>query len=118
MKNKNFSFSSLFYNNRFVMTFSLATAVVIWLIVAIQFSPQDERVVKDVPVKINMSSNIETFDLQIFGISDFKVDVTVSGKRYIVASNNLSAEDFVVTANTNYVDSAGKYSLKLDVKKK
>lgn len=118
MKNKNLSLSNLFYNNRFVMFFSLALAVIIWLTVAIQFSPQDERVVKDVPVKINMSSNIETFDLQIFGISDFKVDVTVSGKRYIVSSNNLSADDFIITANTNYVDSAGKYSLKLDVKKK
>ncbi len=118
MKNRNFSFNNLFYNNRFVMVFSLAAAVIIWLIVAIQFSPQDERVVKDVPVKINMSSNIETFDLQIFGISDFKVDVIVSGKRYVVSSNNLSADDFIVTANTNYVDSAGKYSLKLDVQKK
>lgn len=118
MKIRNFSFNNLFYNNRFVMAFSLAMAVVVWLIVAIQFSPQDERVVKDVPVKINMSSNIETFDLQIFGISDFKVDVTVSGKRYMVASNSLSADDLIVTANTNYVDSAGKYSLKLDVRKK
>ena len=118
MKNRKYSFSNLFYNNRFVMVFSLVMAVAIWLVVAIQFSPQDERVVKDVPVKINMSSNIEIFDLQIFGISDFKVDVTVSGKRYIVSSNNLSADDFIITANTNYVDSAGKYSLKLDVKKR
>lgn len=118
MRNRNFSFNNLFYNNRFVMFFSLAAAVIIWLIVAIQFSPQDERVVKDVPVKINMSSNIETFDLQLFGITEFKVDVIVSGKRYIVSSNNLSADDFIVTANTNYVDSAGKYSLKLDVKRK
>lgn len=118
MKKGDFSFNRLFYNNRFVMGFSLAMALVIWLIVAIEFSPQDERVVKDVPVKINMSNNIETFDLQIFGISDFKVDVIVSGKRYIVSSNNLSADDFIITANTNYVDSAGKYSLKLDVKMK
>ena len=118
MKIKNFSFNNLFYNNRFVMAFSLVMAVVVWLIVAIQFSPQDERVVMDVPVKIIMSSNIETFDLQIFGIADFKVDVTVTGKRHMVSSNNLSADDFIVTANTNYVDSAGKYSLKLDVRKK
>jgi YbbR domain-containing protein len=118
MKIKHFSFNKLLYNNRFVMFFSLLLAVVIWFIIAMQFSPQDERIVTNVPVKIEMSNNLDAFDLQIFGKSDFTVDVTVIGKRYVISPNALSADDLIVTANTNYVDSSGKYSLKIEVTKK
>jgi len=118
MKKQKFSLDKLVYNNKYVMLFSFILAVSIWLFVAIQFSPPEERVIKDIPVKIDMSQSIENFDLQVFGTSDFRVDVTVTGKRYVVAQTVLTAEDILVTANTNYVDSAGKYSLKLEVKKK
>lgn len=118
MKKRNFSLDKLIYNNKYVMLISFILAVSIWLFVAIQFSPPEERVIKDIPVKIDMSQSIDSFDLQIFGTSDFTIDVTVTGKRYVVAQTVLTSDDIVVTANTNYVDSAGKYSLKLDVKKK
>jgi hypothetical protein len=78
----------------------------------------EERVVKDVPVKIESSQSVQAFDLKIFGADSFFVDVTVRGKRYLVSQSALNADDIVVTAATNFVDSAGKYSLKLDIKKK
>lgn len=115
MKKEELTFNKLFYNNRFVLIFSIILSAIIWLIVAMEFSPEVERVLKNVPVKIDLSNSVETFDLQVFGKKDFTVDITVVGKRYEVSSNALSAESFSVTAKTNYVDSAGKQTLQLEV---
>lgn len=107
----------MIYNNRMVVILSLILSVVIWVFVSIKVSPPQERVIRDVPVKIEMSASVEAFDLQLFGRKDFKVDVTVVGKRYVVAERLLSADDLIVTASTNYVDSAGKYTLRIDAKR-
>jgi len=118
MKREELTLNKLFYNNRFVLFFSIILAVVIWLIVAIQYSPEVTRVIKNVPVDINLSNSVKNFDLQIFGTKDFYVDITVVGKRYVVSSSKLSADDFSVVATTNYVDSSGKQTLQLEVKPK
>lgn len=118
MKSKKISIDKLFYNDKFVILFSLLLSLTIWLTVAIGFSPLEERVVKDVPVKIESSQSVQAFDLKIFGTDSFFVDVTVRGKRYLVSQRALTADDIVVVAGTNFVDSAGKYSLKLEIKKK
>lgn len=105
--------NKLFYNNRFLLVFSVVLAVVVWLAVVIQFSPETERVIKDVPVNIELSAAMKDFGLKSFGEVNYTVDVTVSGKRYIVSPAALTADAIVVKANTNYVDSAGKYTLQL-----
>ena len=53
--------------------------------------------------------------LQIFGQSDYTINVTVRGNRYIVGGDLLTADDFEATAQTAYVDSAGKHSLVVKV---
>lgn len=111
---KSFSFSSLFRNNRFLMFFSIAASFLIWLWVAVEKSPEIQTVITNVPVTINLENSIpQQLNLQIFGESEFTVDVTVTGKKYILS--NLSAEDIKVEANTNYVDSAGMKTLQLKV---
>ena len=118
MKKKKLTFQNLIYDNRIVLVFSLIAALIIWLVVAIQFSPEDDRVVEGVPVKIEVSNNVMNLGLEMFGKTDYKVDVKVHGKRYEVAESVLSPEDIVVTAKTNYVDSAGSHVLKLEVNAK
>ena len=118
MNKKKFSLQNLMYDNRFVLVFSVVAAVIIWIIVAIQFSPEDDRIVKDVPVKIDISNNVSNLGLQMFGNTEFYVDVKVHGKRYEVAESVLTKDDLVVTAKTNYVDSTGSQTLKLEVNAK
>ena len=113
MKKTDFSISRLFFNNKFLAVFSLVAAFIIWLGVAIVFAPEDERVIDDVPVKIELSQAMKTYGLKAFGESDYKVDVTVKGKRYNVSKMALSAQDIEVRANTAFVNSAGKYTLQL-----
>ena len=108
----------VFYDNKVLMVFSFIFAVIIWLVVAIALSPIDTAVIKDVPVELNLTNSLPAqFDLQIFGQSEFTVDVEVSGKRYIVNSASVNKNSVKVIAQTGYVDSAGKHRLLLKVSK-
>lgn len=109
-----FSFSELVRDNRFLTVLSFVIAFTIWIWVAIEKSPEVQQVITDVPVQINLENTIpQQLGLEIFGESEFKVDVTVKGKKYIVAS--LEKDDIQVVANTNRVDSAGLWTLQLKV---
>lgn len=107
-----FSFSRIIRNNRALMLFSLIVSFALWIWVAVEKSPITQKVITDVPVSIDLQNSVpEQLNLQIFGDKEFKVDVTVTGKKYILAS--LDEDDISVTANTNYVDSAGNKTLQL-----
>lgn len=111
-KKTTFSFSNIIRNNRVLMLFSLIISFGLWVWVAVEKSPITQKVITDVPVNIELKNSVpEQLNLQIFGDSDFKVDVTVSGKKYVLAS--LDKDDISITANTNYVDSAGNKTLQL-----
>ncbi len=123
MKNENknqknsktkFSLSALISDNRFLMILSCAIAFALWTWVAIEKSPEISRVISAVPVHINLENSVpEQLGLSIFGESEFTVDVTVTGKKYVVSS--LDPDDLEVTANTNYVDGSGEKTLQIKV---
>ena len=89
MKNKK-TLNGLFENNLFVLILSLFIAVIIWLLVVINVSPQTTRVIKGVKVTIDQTVPSQ-FGLEVFGESEFTVDVTVKGKKYQISTANLSA---------------------------
>ena len=115
-KNK-LSFSDLLEDKRFILIFSFVIAFILWMWVAIEKSPETQRVISGVPVQINLENSVpEQLGLQVFGNSEFTIDVTVKGKKYITSS--LSADDIDVVANTSYVDGAGVKTLQLRVTSK
>lgn len=104
--------NSLVYNNKVVMLISLVLAFGIWIWVAIEKSPVVEATISSVPVQIDMENSVPAqLNLQTFGQTEFYVDVTVSGKRFVVST--IKPEDISVVAQTNYVNSAGTKSLQL-----
>lgn len=109
--------SDLFYNNRFLLIFSVVVAAVFWLVVVVELGVEVENTVKNVPVVVDYAKVEENLGLKPFGETSFTVDVTVSGKKYIVESADM-LDDLVVTANTSYVNSAGNSSLKLEISSK
>ncbi len=111
MNNKGF-INKIFQNDKFVFLFSVLLAIAIWLLVVINVSPQSSRVIKGVKVTIDNTVPSQ-FNLEVFGESEFYVDVTVQGKKYQISNNNLSNEDIIVTAITNNVNSAGVHNLQL-----
>ena len=111
---KKLSFSDLLNNKKFVLFISCFFAFVLWAWVSMEKSPETQRVIASVPVQINLENSIpEQLGLKVFGNSEFTVDVTVKGKKYIISS--LDADDIDVVANTNYVDSSGIKTLQLKV---
>lgn len=112
MKNKfkKVSFHGLFMNNKFVLVFSILLAIVIWGVASMTVAPEDTRIIENVKVKI---SENEESAYKIFGYEDTYVDVTVKGRRYLISSGALSADDISVVAKGKYVDSAGKQTLNL-----
>lgn len=113
MKIKKQRISALFYDNRFLLVFSVIAAILIWLVIAVEFS-ETTNIIRNVPVKIDYSRIEENMGLEPFGETDFTVDVTVSGKRHIVEDDEL-IDNLVVTANTGYVNSVGTATLNIDV---
>ncbi len=116
-KKNRLSFSDLLEDKRFILIFSFVIAFILWMWVAIEKSPETQRVISGVPVQINLENSVpEQLGLQVFGNSEFTIDVTVKGKKYITSS--LSADDIDVVANTSYVDGAGVKTLQLRVTSK
>lgn len=109
---KRFSLRSIVYSRNGLLIISLLGAIVIWLAVYLNESPEVTRTIKDVPITIDESVPSQ-LGYKAYGAKDLYVDVTVKGKRYLVGDNVLSADDIVVTAVTTYVDSPGSYTLQL-----
>lgn len=103
-------FSILLNNNKFVFVVAFLSSIIIWLAVAINVSPETTRTINKVKVTIDNTVPSQ-FGLEVFGDSEFYVDVTVKGKKYQISPANLSADDIVVLALTNNVDSAGNRTL-------
>jgi len=107
-------FSDLFYDNRFLMVFSVVVAIVFWLVVVVEFGVEVEKEIKNIPVTIDYERIENDFGLQSFGEKNYFVDVKISGKKYIVDSDDIS-QQITVKANTGYVNAADNYTLKLSV---
>lgn len=109
------NFRELFSNNRFVLLFSIVLAFVIWVAISMTASPEESYTVENVPVDFSLKGSLpEQLGLQAFGNTEFKVDVVVYGKRYIVS--NLKPEDIKVTPDLSYVSSSGKNDVTLVAK--
>jgi len=108
-KNKN-RISQLLNNDKIVFAIAFFSAIIIWLAVVINVSPETTRVIQNVKVTIDNTVPSQ-FGLEVFGDTEFYVDVTVKGKKYQISSTNLSADDIIILAQTNNVDSAGMRTL-------
>lgn len=60
MERKNQRISDLFYNNRFLLVFSIVAAIGLWLVVAVEYGDEVTNTVT-VPIKADFS-NFENLD--------------------------------------------------------
>lgn len=102
--------SDIIHNDKLMLIFSFIAAIIIWLGVVINVSPETTRTIQNVKVTIDNTVPAQ-FGLEVFGDNEFYVDVTVKGKKYLISS--LKAEEISVVAQTNNVDSAGVRTLLL-----
>ena len=114
--NKKSSIEGLFYNNKFLMVFSIIVAVILWATVKINYSADTTRTVSDLKISlantVSQAEDIEAF----FGSEDLLAEVEVSGKAYNINQRALTKDDIIVEATGSYVDSAGYKVLTLTAK--
>ncbi len=114
MKKINFKLSNVFYDNRFVLVFSLVCAVLVWLVVTLQLGNEKDEVLMNIPVAVDYEAVKDKYGLEPFGTKDFAVNVTVRGKRYVVENSEVK-DSILATAKTSLVTSAGNQTLSVDV---
>lgn len=115
-KAKKLSFSALLENNKIVFVFSVIVAILCWLAVSMYQTPETEKVFHNVKVQINFEGSTPYNNgFELYGNTDYYVDVTVKGKSYIVNDASFS-DNIVATVSLSSVTTAGVYSLPLNVK--
>ena len=117
MTRNKLSIERILSNNKAALVISVVLAVAIWIVITIQFSNTQEITIQDVPVTIDTTMT-DNLDLQMFGKTDYRVNVRVSGKRYEISSAVMNADSFQVTASAVNVSGNGKFTLPLNVKLK
>ncbi len=116
-KKKKFRLGKLFYNNRFLMAFSVFCAAVLWVIVSLTSYTEQTVVISNVPVAYKLPSTVEDEDnglgLKIIEKGVSSVDVTISGNRYIVGQ--IKADDLVAIAQFTDITGPGTYLANISV---
>lgn len=103
----------LFYNDKFVIFFSVLVAFIAWVMVASSSEESTVFTVTDIPLSLPPLSN----ELQYFGGEDITAEVKISGNALIVP--NVSKNDIVITTeDTAGITKPGIYSVNLIPKKK
>lgn len=106
--------NDLMNNNKFVLLLSVFIAFIIWVAVAMYASPEESFTIYNVPITLNTENSlVAQKGYKNFWQSDEKIDVTVTGPRYLITS--LTPDDILVSANLNTVDTAGISQLALKV---
>ncbi len=108
---------SLLNNKKVLMVLSLILAIFIWIGFTMNESEDSTRIIEGVPVTIDSNIGSQA-GLEAFGTDGLTADVKVTGKRYLIGQNVLSADDIVVKATTSQVELPGSYTLYLSVSSK
>ena len=96
MKERKFRPFMLFYNNRFVMIFSILVGIILWFIMATMNTTERPRVLTDIPVTVTLSDDALGRDLRVFSQSVTTARVSIRGNS--VAVYNVKPEDLRIVA--------------------
>lgn len=117
MKRSKFSIGSLFYNDKFVMLFSIFASVVLWVVMASTNTEEFPHAISEVPVVINLSEAAQADGLKVFSPLNTTATVTIKGNSLIV--NQIQASDMQVVAQlASTITAPGTYPVNLSVQKK
>lgn len=103
-------------NNIVLFILAFIVAIVFWGWITVVQSPVETVVITDVPVTLSLPTSYQNSGYQIYGNSTYLVDVTISGKRFVV--QEITAADLTATATTTAEISSGVQSLPIEVKTK
>ena len=117
MKRNKFSIGRLFYNDKFVMLFSIFASVILWVVMATTNSEEFPHAIKDVPIVISLSNSAQEDGLKVFSPVNATATVSIKGNSLIV--KQIQASDLqVVALDSSTITSPGSYTFNLSVENK
>lgn len=96
MEHKKLKLGTLFYNNKFVLIFSIFLSLVIWVFFATRNTETIPRTVADVPVVVRLSDSAQQSGLKVFSPIDMKAKVSIKGNSLTV--NQVKNTDIQIEA--------------------
>lgn len=109
---KSSKLKTLFSNNHFLMVLSVILSAFLWLFVATSLSPDYTTTIRGVPVSVKTEgTSLEKLNLHIFNAEEKTVDITITGKRYIVSQ--ITKDDFSISVPLTTVTGPGTYNLSI-----
>jgi YbbR-like protein. len=103
----------LLYNNKFIFVSSVVVAILFWLFVVINVSPDYKRTIYGAQISIEENSqSLTALGLHVVDKSTDKVSITVTGPRNVIG--RLTGSSFSVTPELSMISKAGSYELKLN----
>ena len=116
-KKKSFGIPKLFYNDRFVLIFSILAAIILWFIMATVNTNERPRTIYDVPIEVTLSDSALEEGYKIYGQNEVTARVSVKGNSLTV--NQIKNTDIqVVAQEVSSVSGAGEYTFNLVAVKK
>lgn len=117
MREKRFSLSRLFYNNKFALVFSLLIAIVLWVLTVSTDTESYPHAITKVPVTITLSDAAQADGLKVFSPTDSTATVYIKGNSLVV--NQITSSDLQVVAPlASTITAPGTYSFTLSAQKK
>ncbi|MBW7573614.1 CdaR family protein [Caproiciproducens faecalis] len=117
MKHVKFNVGRLFYDDKFVMLFSVLFSIMLWVFMASGNTEEFPRQITDVPVVISLSDSAQEDGLKVFSPVEQTATVSIKGNSLIV--NQIKASDMQVVAPlASTITSPGNYTFNLSVQKK
>ena len=103
----------LFYNDKFVVVFSLLAAFGLWLMITVAENPVREKNFKNLSISIDTAgTTAEDLALHLISTNHTTANVKISAPSYVLAS--LDPNDITVSANLTDVTESGKKTLTTD----
>lgn len=116
MKIKKFSINRLFYNNKFVLFFSLVISIFLWLFITSTDTENHPRAITNVPVEITLSDTAQADGLKVFSPVNKTATVYIKGNSLVV--NQVNADDLkVVALSAASITTPNTYTLPLTAQK-
>jgi YbbR domain-containing protein len=117
MRLRKFSISRIFYNDKFVIIFSVFASVILWVVMASTNTENRPHDIPNVPITIKLSDAAQEDGLKVFSPVNATATVSIKGNSLIV--NQVKASDLAVVAKlASTITMPGNYSFDLSVEKK
>lgn len=114
---KKMNFGKLFYNNKFVLAFSIFISFIIWILTAVNDTKTRSLTISDLPVEVQLSQSAINDGLRIFNEQNLKARVDITGNRFVLGQISKKDIQIVAAQAITTITAVGNYPLELTAKK-